>query len=305
MTVLVVGETLVDVVHRSDGTVTRSPGGGPANVAITLGRLGVPVKLLTELADDADGVEARSWLEASGVQVLAQPPAQHRTSTATASLDASGSASYEFDIQWSLSWNLETISEVDVVHVGSLAALLAPGAAAVEALVSAARDAAVTYDPNIRPALIANPTEARTRIEGMVAAARVVKASEDDLAWLYPDDDPLSIAQRWCASGPDLVAVTLGAAGALALTRDQIVRVSASSVSIVDTVGAGDTVMGTLIAELLTVGSPKSWATLDHTTIEHVLGRCMANAAITVSRPGADPPWARESSIGTADVRLA
>jgi fructokinase len=292
-TALVVGEALVDVVLRADGTVTRSPGGSPANVAVTLGRLGLPVRLLTQLADDADGLAVRSWLTASGVRVVSQPP-YGRTSTATASLASDGSATYQFDIEWSLSKDLSVNLDVDLVHVGSLGAMLTPGADVVEALVADARPTIVTYDPNIRPALVDDPEDARARVQRMVSAARVVKASEDDLAWLYPDDDVATIARKWCATGPDLVVITLGAAGALAVTHDHAVRMKGTPADVVDTVAAGDTFMGTLIAELVAVGMAESQPTLDRPTIEHVLHRCANNAAITVSRAGADPPWAHE-----------
>ena len=127
--ILVVGEALVDVVPGPDGTTRDHPGGSPANVAITLGRLGRDVRLVTLLGDDPRGDAVRAWLEASGVTVLAGPTGSGRTSTAAVTLDESGAATYDFD----LDWHLQSVPDepCDVLHVGSIATVLDPGAEAV------------------------------------------------------------------------------------------------------------------------------------------------------------------------------
>jgi fructokinase len=277
--------------------VVASPGGSPANVAVTLGRLGLPVRLITQLADDGAGSDVRAWLAASGVEVCATPPAGGRTSTATARLDPNGAASYDFDLHWSI--DTPALGDPDAVHVGSVAALLPPGADTVERIVATAAGALISYDPNIRPALIDDPTDARKRVERLVAAAGVVKASEEDLDFLYPHDPPERVARRWLAAGPRLIVVTLGDRGAWAVTADGDVQVPAAKAAVVDTVGAGDTFMGTLIAELLALGGP---GRLDSRAVDRILARCAANAAVTVSRPGADPPWAAELPAPTPHI---
>ncbi|HEX5858581.1 MAG TPA: carbohydrate kinase [Microbacterium sp.] len=290
--VVVVGEALVDIVHRADGTVDEAPGGSPANVALTLGRLGRSPRLLTRLADDAHGRAVRAWLEASGVAVDAVDAP--RTATATAHLDAAGAATYDFDIEWAL--GAASIADADVLHVGSVAALLEPGAGDVSRLVDELRGrATVTYDPNIRPSLLPDAGAARVLVDALVRRADVVKASDEDLRWLHPDDEPEEVAARWQRSGPAVVVVTLGAEGAYAVTASGVTRVPGVETAVIDTVGAGDTFMGALIDSLIAAGLAgaarrDALRGIPHSELDAILRACAAAAAITVSRPGADPP---------------
>ncbi|WOF21783.1 carbohydrate kinase [Microbacterium betulae] len=294
--VLVVGEALVDIVHRADGTISESPGGSPANVAITLGRLGRSPGFIARLADDERGRAVRAWLEDSGVSIDAT--AAERTSTATAHLDAEGAARYDFAIEWDVVPGTGT--SADVLHTGSIAALLAPGADAVSALVDEVGPRAlVTYDPNIRPSLIDDPDDARRRVRSFIARADVVKASDEDIAWLHPGEDPVAVAAQWTQSGPVLVVVTQGADGAFAAGAGRFVRVEAEPVDVVDTVGAGDTFMGTLIDGLVSAGAVGPGArdavgALGDDELAALITRSARAAAITVSRPGADPPTRAE-----------
>jgi fructokinase len=295
--VLVVGEALVDVVRRADGSADESPGGSPANVALTLGRLGHTPTLLTRLGDDERGERVRAWLAESGVGVVAADAP--RTATATASLDASGAATYEFDLDWALPAAGAGLS-ASIVHTGSIAALLEPGATDVARLASSLRQRALlTFDPNVRPALLPSREEARARVEAWVAVADLVKASDEDLAWLSPDKDPLETAEAWLASGPAVVVVTLGGGGAAALTREGGVHVDAVRADVVDTVGAGDTFMGALIDGLVQSGyeggeARSALREISPQSLTRLLERAARAAAITVSRPGADPPWREE-----------
>ncbi|KRB35221.1 ribokinase [Microbacterium sp. Root180] len=294
---LVVGEALVDVVRRADGGVDESPGGSPANVALTLGRLGHTPTLLTRLGDDERGERVRAWLAQSGVGVVAADAP--RTATATARLDASGSATYEFDLDWAL-LGAGAGLPASIIHTGSIAALLEPGATDVTRLVRSLRQSALlTFDPNVRPALLPSREEARARVEAWVAVADLVKASDEDLAWLCPDKDPLETAEAWLASGPAVVVVTLGGGGAVALTRSGRVRVAAERVDVVDTVGAGDTFMGALIDGLVQSGCEGAEARsalreISPQSLTRMLEGAARAAAVTVSRPGADPPWREE-----------
>ena len=294
--VLVVGEALVDLVERADGSRHETPGGSPANVALTLGRLGRHPQLLTSLGDDDRGRTVRGWLEESGVHVLGIDA--DRTSTATAVLDATGAATYEFDLAWSVDVSLA--GAADVVHVGSVATVLEPGAADVARLVGARRDTAtITFDPNIRPALVDDAAAARSRVEQLVRLADVVKVSDEDLHWVRPDLSLADAAAAWLAAGPSVVVVTLGGSGAFALTGAGRVEVTAPAVTVVDTVGAGDTFMGALIDGLLDanlIGADRRQALRDvpRGVLEGIMRRSADAAAVTVSRPGADPPTRAE-----------
>ncbi|SIT66701.1 carbohydrate kinase [Microbacterium sp. RU33B] len=301
--IVVIGEALVDVVHRGRGVVDEAPGGSPANVALTLGRLGRRPALVTSLGDDDRGALVRRWLEESDVAVSAAP--SPRTSTAVARLDAAGAAQYEFDIHWDLGHDrtgfADLVASADVVHVGSVGAVLAPGADQVRALVGAAdAGAMITYDPNIRPALVDDPDALRERVAELVGLADVVKASDEDLRWLHPGRDPLDVAREWRRRGPALVVVTSGAGGAHAVTATGDVVVPGVPVTVVDTVGAGDTFMGALIDGLANHAAARHpAAVVPHDDLETLLRRCAQAAAITVSRPGADPPR-REELAGDA-----
>ncbi|MFE6236919.1 carbohydrate kinase [Cellulosimicrobium sp. NPDC057862] len=302
--VLVVGEALIDVVHRADGSVDEHPGGSLANVALTLGRLGRDARLATWLGTDERGAAIRAWLDDSAVTLAPGSTDADRTSVATANLDAEGAATYEFDLEWHVPAGTAPDAGTLAVHTGSIAAVLEPGASAVRALVAAARDTAtITYDPNARPALMGDPADALARIEALVALADVVKVSDEDVAWLVPGEDPVTVAHRWLALGPALVVVTFGGEGAVAVTASGEQRVAAPRVRVVDTVGAGDSFMGALVdglwgADLLGADRREALRTIDALTLTDLLERCAAVAAVTVSRAGANPP--RRAELASA-----
>lgn len=301
-TALVVGEALIDVVRRSDGSVSEHPGGSPMNVAITLGRLGRRVDLLTWFGKDERGNALYTHLGLSRVTVLPGSDAAPKTSVAQATVDDDGAATYEFDLTWEVSPGWETeVGDPVLVHTGSIAAVLPPGGQDVLALLRAKHaESTITYDPNLRPALMGTPDEVRPVVEALVETSDVVKVSDEDLAWLAPGVDPLEIAREWVTRGPALVVVTHGGEGAVAVTRSgETVRVQAPSVDVADTVGAGDSFMGGLIDGLWTaglIGAPQrtALATAPAETVREVLERCVRIAAITVSRSGANPPWSAE-----------
>ena len=293
--VLVVGEALVDVVPDRFGVPQDLPGGSPANVAITLGRLGRDVRLVTVLGDDARGELVRSWLEASRVTVLAQQPGSGRTSSAAVTLDASGAATYDFDLAWDLGEVPQ--EDCDVFHVGSIATVLAPGADVVlEAVRSHHGRALVSLDPNARPALTPDRAAAVARVEELVGLSGVVKVSDEDLEWLFPDVAPVVTATRWATSGPGLVVITRGGEGAVAVRPDgTTLEVPGVPVVVADTVGAGDTFSGVLIDTLLALGVSGSGGAdalraLSDRDVLQVVTTAAIGAAVTVSRPGADPP---------------
>lgn len=300
--VLVVGEALIDVVHRQDGTVDEHPGGSPANVALTLGRLGRDVQLLAWLGEDAYGSMVRRWLDASGVTLAPGATGAAQTSIATARLDANGAATYDFEIEWRMPAAVEVSPRTVAIHSGSVAATLAPGGDDVVDLMRRYRpNITVTYDPNIRPTLMGMPLTTAPRVEELVMLADVVKVSDEDLAWLYPHRGPEVSAALWQKRQGSIVVMTRGGEGAVAWFPGGRVEVTAPPTTVADTVGAGDSFMGALIdglwsADLLGGARRAALRRIDAATLTAVLERCAKVAAITVSRPGANPPRRDELS---------
>ena len=298
---LVVGEALVDIVRRRDGRVDEHPGGSPANVAIGLGRLGRPVDLLTWFGLDARGGLVRAHLEDSAVHIVAGSDGAARTPVAIATLDTAGAATYSFDLDWQVPAAVALPADLAVVHSSTIGAALAPGGASVLGLLAGARaGSTVTYDPNIRPALLGSVAAARPLVERLVGLADVVKASDEDLAWLEPGVPPADVAARWATAGPALVVLTRGGDGVIAVTSGGVsIEVAAPRVAVADTVGAGDSFMSGLIdglwsAGLLGAARRTALAAIDRDTLVRILERSARIAAITVSRAGANPPWAAE-----------
>ena len=281
MSFLVVGEALVDVVTRADGTVVERPGGSPANVAVGLGRLGHDVTLLTALGDDPHGTAVLEHLTASGVRPLVAPLA--RTGTAHATLDHHHDATYVFDIAWDTG-DLVPTTPPSWVHVGSLGTVLQPGADQVAALLDSTT-ARVSFDPNCRPQLMGDPRDALAQVERFVARADVVKLSEEDATWLCPEVDPVATAQRFLGLGPALVVLTRGDSGAVALLGEDALAVpAATGTTVVDTVGAGDAFTAGLLPTL-------AEQELTRATVSRALHRASEIARRTCERVGADPPW--------------
>ncbi|MUU73788.1 carbohydrate kinase [Pseudarthrobacter sp. GA104] len=287
--VVVVGEALVDIVVSSGGSVEH-PGGSPANVAYGLGRLGAATALLTSIGDDPRGAAIEQHLRSAGVELLPGSKGPGRTATATATLASDGSAHYDFDIRWDLP-RIAPATLPKVLHTGSIATFLAPGAAAIRDLLEQSHERCfVTYDPNIRPALLGSRFEAKTIFEQLVPFTEVVKLSDEDALWLYPRLSLEDISQHILDLGAGLVAVTMGAKGSLLTTAGAQVAVPPVTAEVADTIGAGDSYMSALICGLLMRGSDG----LAPSVLES-LGRMASRAAaITVSRPGANPPTAEE-----------
>ena len=297
--VLVVGEALVDIVVRADGSGAEHPGGSPANVALGLARLGRDASLLTRIGSDERGTRIREHLEASGVRLVEGTVVDAPTSTAAAHVDAQGVASYQFDIDWRLD-TLPDPKDYAALHTGSIAAILQPGGDAVLDLVEkASGSVVVTYDPNARPTLMGDPATTRERMERIVALADVVKVSDEDLAWLAPGEDPVDVAAAWQARGPAIVVVTRGGEGAVAVTPSGRVEVQAPRIQVVDTVGAGDSFMSALIdfldgAGLLAPGARTGIAAMPAEQVDAMLRHAVRVAAVTCSRAGANPPTRAE-----------
>lgn len=292
---LVVGESLVDVLVTPDRAPVEAPGGSPMNVAVTLARLGVPVELLTALGADDRGRAVRAHLAESGVDVLPSPPLE-RTSSAVARVGADGSASYEFDLTWPAFAAPDTA--VAAVHVGSVAFFRTPTADVQTLLRSASEAGALTtVDPNVRPALVGGQAAAVAHLEQALPWVDVVKLSDEDAAWLYPGHTVEQVVDRLLQLGPRLVALTRGRTGAVLRSRLHEVVVPPIPVELVDTIGAGDSWMGALISGLLDLGGASALRRgVDRDGLAEIGGFAAAVAAVTVSRPGADPPRRAELS---------
>jgi fructokinase len=292
---LVIGEALIDIVADGDRVVGEHVGGSPLNVAVGLARLGRDVDFLTHIGDDSYGRRIAEYVTASGAQLVSGSQSADRTTTARLTVDEQGSAEYEFDLDWQLS-GTPPVAPPLFLHTGSIAAIHDPGCLAVAALVDAYRvSATMSFDPNVRPSLIADRELARTRIEHLVERSDIVKVSEEDLRWLDPNHTPEDVAQTWQSLGPAIVAVTMADQGAEAVCAAGMVRVPARSARVVDTVGAGDSFMvGVLDAlwsqRLLGAERRPELAALDLETLAAVLEAGSAVAAVTVSRAGADLP---------------
>jgi fructokinase len=308
---VVIGEALVDLVGvRGGRTMVAHPGGSPANVALGLARLGDPVTLMTRLGRDPFGEMISAHLQASGVRVDGGLAADTKTSLAVATL-AAGIATYDFRIEWDIG-DLDPLPvETRCLHTGSLATVLAPGRASVEDLLEREHQRArvtISYDPNVRPALLGTPEQARPGIEHLVGLSDVVKVSDEDLEWLYPDRPDEDVAREWLGKGPALVVVTRGGKGVFAVTADLELHRPAMRIDLVDTVGAGDSFTSGLLDGLRRadlIGGPhrEALAAIDESSLISVLDEASLIAAITCSRPGADPPTLAELEAARAPGR--
>jgi fructokinase len=292
--VVVVGESLVDIVERPDGTTVEHAGGSAANVAVALARLGRPVQLLTAYADDARGSFLARHLNQSAVGLVGDPHVLDRTATALASLADDGSASYTFDIEW----RLPEVSGLDalVVHACSIGAVLEPGAGDVRRLLGAARPhTTVSYDLNARPAVTGAGPDVVSATEQVVALADLVKASDEDLEVLYPGVAYAQVVGHLLSLGPAAVVVTRGQRGATWHGSGLHVSVPAVEAEVADTIGAGDTFGAGIIDALWDLDVLGGRLTgLEADQVETVLRHAARAAAVTVSRPGADPPYRHE-----------
>jgi fructokinase len=293
MSMLVVGEALIDRVTVADGQEASYVGGSPLNVAVGLARLGVPTTFASQLGRDANGEQILRRLGASGVTFSALPPTPRRTATANATVSGDGSARYAFD----LTWDPVILPEVDAfegLHLGSVATVLQPGAGRLAELAGAARrhGVSVSLDPNVRVAVEPDAVVWRRAFARLLPHADVIKLSSDDAAVLFPGLAAAEVADR--LAGEDrLVVVTCGAEGAHAATAAASTHVASAPTDLVDTIGAGDSSMAALIAWLVQHDRPAA-RDLSPEDLEELLLFAAAAAAITCARPGSDPPWAAD-----------
>ncbi|RSD19215.1 carbohydrate kinase family protein [Amycolatopsis eburnea] len=303
--IVVGGEALVDLVPGDplDSTVDGGLrallprlGGGPYNVALAAGRLGVPAAFLSRVSTDRFGDAMVERLHASGVDTSLLQRGDEPTTLAVVALDAKGAARYTFYVEGTADRLVADPGplpdDVTALSLGTLGMVLEPGASAYEAMLrrEAARGVLTVLDPNIREALITDPAAYRARFASWLPDVRLLKISDDDAAWLTGGADPLAAAKTWVESGVDAVVLTRGAEGLAVITAaGELAHVPSRKVEVVDTIGAGDTVQGALLAWLHT-RDVTDLASLDADAWREALAFAAKAASITVSRSGAEPP---------------
>jgi fructokinase len=295
--VWVTGEVLIDLIP---GSADRKPvvGGGPANTAKALAKLGIDTQFIDGISSDQSGQMAKDELICAGVKLDYVKYSDLPTCIAIISLSESGSATYEFVIEntatfdFTLDWlpNPQTVG-LSLLHIGTLATVIEPGASVLlEWAKTAAKLAPIVFDPNVRPAVIGDREQYVAQVERWVSISSAIKVSDDDIKWLYPSLDVEQVVNNWVIKGPSLVVVTYGDKGLTGYRKDDVVSVEAVKVKVADTVGAGDTV-GAILAEAIVKGGLDSLTGL---RLETMLKRAAKAAAITVSRVGANPPTSEE-----------
>ena len=293
MSIWVCGEVLIDVLPT--GPVV---GGGPANTAKALARLGHDVDFIDGISTDAFGDSARKELARDGVGLSLALSSDKPTCTATVTLDSQGSASYEFVIDGTATFDFADSWLPDperlkpsVLHIGTLVTIVEPASSILyKWAVKTTEFAPIVFDPNVRSSVVSDRDKYRAAVEKWVGISSVVKLSDDDISWLYPDQSMAEVAKGWIAAGTSLVVITRGADGIIGYTEHGFEEVESAKVAVVDTVGAGDTVGAILVEGIIN----HSVSGLQGQVLNAVLHRAAIAAGITVSRAGAQPPRLHE-----------
>ena len=297
MSIWVCGEVLIDLLPGNPDRLAVV-GGGPANTAKALARLGHDVEFIDGISTDAYGKSARAELLRDGVGLELALTSDLPTCTATVSLSSDGSASYEFLINGTATFAFDNSwlpdperYKPEVLQIGTLVTIIEPGATALyEWAVKVGEFAPIVFDPNIRPSVMPDLIKYRAEVDKWLKISSVVKFSEDDIAALYPNEDPMGIAKSCLDKGVLLVVITRGANGLVGVTADGVVEVPGIKVAVVDTVSAGDTVGAIIVEAVIQIGI----LNLTGLKLREVLHRAAIAAAITCSRAGAQPPRAFE-----------
>ena len=295
--VWVTGEVLIDLIP--DGS-ERKPivGGGPANTAKALSKFAIDTQFIDGVSTDDYGQRAKNELVASGVKLDYVKYSDKPTCLAIVSLSDSGSASYEFVIENTATFDFNSdwlpnpqTERPALLHIGTLATAIEPGASVLfEWAKSVAKVAPIVFDPNIRPAVISDRKQYLMQVERWVSISSAVKVSDEDIRWLYPSLEIIQVVKNWLAKGPSLIVVTYGDKGLAGYRIGERVFVDAVKVAVADTVGAGDTVGAILVEAIVKDGLDN----LSGVRLEMMLKRAAKAAAITVSRSGANPPTLKE-----------
>ena len=295
--VWVAGEVLIDLIPEG---ADRKPilGGGPANTAKALAKIGIDTQLIDGISTDEYGQLAKGELLASGVKLDYVKYSDKPTCLAIVSLSDSGLASYEFVIENTATFDFTSdwlpnpqTERPALLHIGTLATAIEPGASVLFDWVrSVAKVAPIIFDPNIRPAVISDRKQYVKQVEKWVSISSAVKVSDEDIRWLYPSLEIDQVVNNWLAKGPSLIVVTSGEKGLAGYRQGEKLTVDVVKVTVADTVGAGDTVGAILVEAIVKDGLD----TLSGVRLEMMLKRAAKAAAITVSRSGANPPTLKE-----------
>jgi fructokinase len=305
LVIVVCGETLIDLVHVEGELWQALPGGSPANAAVALARLGTPTAMLARISSDAFGLRLRARLIENAVDARFVVDATEPTTVAVVDLDSSGGARYSFYLKDTADWQwvagelpTDLGSDVAAIHTGSMALFMSPGGAVLESMLSRERaNRVISIDPNVRASICPDVQRYRETVERWLTIAHIVKASSDDVAWLYPDRPLVDVLTDWSQRGPELVVFTRSGDGALARTSAGLeVGVGGHQVDVVDTIGAGDTFSAGLLHALSTLEclDVAALASLASSQLEIALRFAVLVSAIACTRAGADPPYAQD-----------
>jgi fructokinase len=291
--VWVCGEVVIDLIP--DGTERKAVvGGGPANTAKALSKIGITTQFIDGISTDKYGKMALKELQKDGVLLDFVKFSDKPTCLAIVSLNSKGGATYEFVIDdtatfdFSHSWLPDALDKKPLLlHIGTLVTAIEPAASVLfEWAKKVALVAPIVFDPNIRPAVMSDRNEYVKQVERWVSISNAVKVSDDDIYWLYPGHDLDKVTKRWLEMGPELIVVTFGDKGLAGYRENSKISVDAKKVIVTDTVGAGDTVGAILVEAIIEDGLGK----LTNERLSLMLDRAARAAAITVSRSGALPP---------------
>lgn len=305
--IVVAGEALVDLVIDTDGSVVAKLGGGPYNVARTIGRLGGDVSFLGAVSDDRFGCQLLAQLVADGVSTAATVRTGRPTTLAAAELNDHGAATYRFYLEGTSAPSLElvpaTLAKPAALHVGTLGLVLEPMASTLLGyLHTLPADTLVMVDPNCRAGVIANRDDYVRRVDEAYERADVVKVSNDDADYLAPGVDPLDYARSLTRRGVSLILVTWGADGTWVVTADHEELVPTQPVVVADTIGAGDSFGGGFLTWWLGAGFGRAELSDPALAVQAVTA-AQEVAGITCQRAGADPPWRADLSAGWARAK--
>ena len=295
--VWVAGEVLIDLIPNQN-KVEAIVGGGPANTAKALARVGVDTQFIDGISTDDYGLMIKDELLTSGIKLDYVKYSDKPTCLAKVSLNEKGSASYEFVIEGTATFDFSqrwlpnpAQLKPSLLYTGTLATIIEPGASELFTWAqSVAKSAPIVFDPNIRAAVMDDRKIYLSQVERWVAISSAVKVSQEDLSWLYPSLEIDQIVDNWLTLGALLVVVTFGDQGLAAYRSSEKIKVDAIKVKVVDSVGAGDTVGAILVEAIVKDGL----ASLSGRSLEMMLKRAAKAAAITVSRAGANPPTSEE-----------
>jgi fructokinase len=298
MSLWVCGEVLIDLIPGGDGVRVAHVGGGPANTAKALARLGHDVHFIDGISSDQYGQMSRQELLDDEVKLDLALKSDKPTCTAEVTLAADGSASYLFTIDGTATFDFSDSWLPDpsrykpqVLHIGTLVTIIEPASSVLyDWAITVAEFAPIVFDPNIRPSVVGDRVRYAAAVEKWAAISSVIKLSDDDVKWLYPDESFESVAGRWISQGASVVVITRGSQGLIGFSATGHVEVPGVKIEVVDTVGAGDTVGAILVEAMI----EKGLENLHGEVLKATLHRAAVAAGITCSRKGAQPPYKHE-----------